>query len=42
MEYYSAVKKRKTENDILPFTTTEMDLEHITVCKNNKDKFCMF
>ena len=39
MEYYSAMKK----NEILPFTTTWMDLECIMlseICQTEKDKYC--
>ena len=40
MEYYSATKK----NEILPFATTWMDLEGITlreISQTEKDKYCM-
>ena len=40
MEYYSAIKN----NEILPFATTWMDLEAITLSKisqTEKDKYCI-
>ena len=40
MEYYSAIKK----NEILPFTTTWIDLEGIMLSEINqieKDNYCM-
>ena len=40
MEYYLVIE----ENEILPFTTTQMDLEGIMLCEINqteKDKYCM-
>ena len=40
MEYYSAIKK----NEILPLTTTWMDLEGIMLCKisqTEKDRYHM-
>ena len=40
MEYYSAIKK----NEILPFATTQMDLEGIMLSERSqmeKDKYCM-
>ena len=38
MEYYSAIK----HNEIIPFTTTWMDLEVITLSAvSQKDKYCM-
>ena len=40
MEYYSAI----TKNEILPFVTTWMDLENVTlseVSQIEKDKYCM-
>ena len=39
-EYYSAVKK----NEILPFATTQMNLEGITlsaISQTEKEKYCM-
>ena len=41
MEYYSTIKK----NEILPFTTTWLDLEGIVlseISQAEKDKYCMF
>ena len=41
MEYYSAIKK----NEILPFTTTWMDLEGIMlgeISQTEKEKYCYF
>ena len=35
MEYYPAIKK----NEIMPFATTWMDLEIITLSKPDKDKY---
>ena len=40
MEYYSAIQK----NEILPFVTTWMDLEGITITEisqTEKDKYCI-
>ena len=37
MEYYLAIKK----NEILPFTTTWMELEGITLSEIEKDKYPM-
>ena len=36
MKYYSAIKKK-----ILPFVTTQVDLEGITLSQIEKDKYCM-
>ena len=40
MKFYSSIKK----NEILPFATTQMDLENILlseISQTEKDKYCM-
>ena len=48
IEYGSAMKKKRKKNEILPFETTQMDLEIIvlnSISQSEKDKcqlFCLY